>query len=191
MVVDIASSSGRQVAAHAVTAEGMRRAVVAGVATIEHGDGGDAEVFRVMKEKGVALCPTLAAGDAILQYGGWKKGADPEPERIRRKRASFRAALDSGVTICMGGDVGVYAHGDNVRELELMVEYGMMPQQALAAATTGNARSFGIAERIGSIKPGLLADLVAVRGDPTTDIRALRDVALVVKEGRIVMKGGG
>ena len=99
----------------------MRRAIEAGVETIEHGDGGTAEIWKLMVEKQVGFCPTLAAGDATAQYGGWKKGAQPEPARIAAKRASFKAALDAGVTMCFGGDVGVYAHGDNVRELELMV----------------------------------------------------------------------
>ena len=125
--------------AHASTPEGMRRATLAGVETIEHGDDGTAEVFRLMAEKGVALCPTLAAGEATQQYAGWKKGADPEPERIRRKRASFKAALDAGVRIVFGGDVGVFAHGDNVREIELMVDYGMKPLDAVRSATAGNA----------------------------------------------------
>lgn len=191
LIVNIANSSGRQVVAHAATAEGMRRAVRAGVASIEHGDGGDAEVFALMKENGVALCPTLAAADAILQYGGWRKGVDPEPERIQQKRASFRAALDSGVDLCFGGDVGVYAHGDNVRELELMVEYGMRPLDALIAATSGNARIFGIADSVGSIVPGLVADLVAVTGDPSSDISALRDVRLVMKGGEIIVHRRG
>ena len=161
----------------------MRRAVRAGVETIEHGDGGTPEVFELMAAAGVALCPTLAAGDAILQYGGWKKGVDPEPERIRKKRAAFRMALDAGVTMCAGGDVGVYPHGDNVRELELMVDYGMTPLAVLRAATSVNARIFHLDDRLGAVRPGLLADLVAVAGDPLASVSVLRDVRLVMKGG--------
>ncbi len=119
-IVETARSSGRPVAAHATTAEGMRRAIEAGVETIEHGDGGTAEIFALMAKRNVALCPTLAAGDAIAQYGGWRKGVDAEPPAIARKRASFKAALDAGVRILSGSDVGVFAHGDNARELGLM-----------------------------------------------------------------------
>ena len=187
LIVRVAASSGRHVVAHAGTAEGMRRATLAGVRTIEHGDGGTPEIFKLMAEHGVAFCPTLAAGDAILQYGGWRKGVDPEPEQIRRKRASFRAALDAGVRICFGGDVGVFPHGDNVRELEMMVDYGMNTVDALMAATSGNAQAFDIDNTVGSIKPGLLADFVAVNGDPTSDISALRNVAWVMKDGQTVI----
>lgn len=185
LVVEVAGSSGRPVVAHAGTAEGMERAARAGVRTVEHGDGGTAETFALLAELGVGFCPTLAAGDAIAQYGGWRKGVDPEPARIRAKRASFRLALDSGVAICFGGDVGVFPHGENVRELELMVDYGMDVADVLHAATAGNADIFGLADR-GRIEPGLLADLVAVRGDPSRDISALRAVEMVVKGGEIV-----
>ncbi|HVG12331.1 MAG TPA: amidohydrolase family protein [Flavisolibacter sp.] len=179
----IARSSGRQTVAHAATPEGMRRAIAGGVSTIEHGDDGTEEIFRLMKSSGVALCPTLAAGEAVSQYGGWKKGTDPDPARITNKKRSFAAALKAGVTISMGGDVGVYTHGDNARELELMVEYGMKPLDVLKSATSVNADVFGYANMIGRVQKGLRADLVAVTGDPSKNISAIRSVVLVMKDG--------
>lgn len=184
-IVAAAGSSGRPVVAHASTPEGMRRAILGGVDTVEHGDDGTPEIWKLMVEKNVAYCPTIAAGDAISQYGGWKKGVDPEPARITRKRATYKAALAAGVKMCFGGDVGVYPHGDNVRELELMVEWGMTPAAALVAATSGNAAYFRQGERIGSVKPGLFADLIAVQGDPTASVGALRQVRFVMKNGQI------
>jgi imidazolonepropionase-like amidohydrolase len=181
--VDVASSSGREVVVHSSTAEGMRRSILAGVNTIEHGDQGTAELFQLMKEKGIALCPTIAAGEAIEEYHGWHKGVDPEPERIKWKRKSVKAALDAGVIICMGGDVGVFAHGDNVREMEAMVEYGMKPFDVLKSATSVNADVFRIADAVGRIKAGLLADLIAVEGDPSQNISDLRKIKLVMKDG--------
>lgn len=183
--VMIAGSGGRYVTVHSGTAEGMRRAVLAGVHTIEHGDGGTEEVFKLMKEKGVALCPTLAAGDAILQYRGWKKGIDPEPEIITNKRKSFQLARKEGVTICMGGDVGVFTHGNNAIEMEMMVEYGMKPIDVLRSATSINADVFGYGDKIGRIKKGLLADIIAVDNDPSSDIKNIRKVKLVMKDGVI------
>lgn len=186
LVVETARSSGRLVAVHASTPEGMRRAALAGAATIEHGDGGTPEVFRLMAERGVALCPTLAAGHAISRYAGWRPDEMPEPPSVTRKRASFRAALDAGVPILMGGDVGVFPHGDNARELELMVAYGMRPLDAVKSATSGAARILRLDDRVGTVGPGFLADLVAVDGDPTADIGALRRVRLVMKGGTVV-----
>lgn len=186
LMVDIASSSGRKTVAHAATPEGMRRAIMAGVSTIEHGDKGTPEIFRLMKEKGVALCPTLAAGDAVSQYRGWKKGIDAEPERIINKRKTFNMALDAGVTICMGGDAGVYAHGDNAREMEMMVDYGMKPIEVLRSATSINASVFGYADKIGSIKSGLLADMIVVEGDPSVEIKNIRKIKMVIKGGVII-----
>jgi imidazolonepropionase-like amidohydrolase len=163
----------------------MRRSILAGVSTIEHGDDGTAEIFRLMKEKNVALCPTLAAGDAVAQYGGWKKGVDPEPARIANKRKSFQLALQAGVTICMGGDVGVYTHGDNAREMELMVNYGMKPLDVLRSATKVNAAVFGYGDKIGSLQKGLFADIIAVEGNPVDNISNVRKVSLVLKNGVI------
>lgn len=184
-VVEVASSAGRIVAVHSGTTEGMRRAIEAGVTTIEHGDGGTPELFAAMKAKGIALCPTLAAGDAIAQYGGWRKGIDPEPERIKAKRASFKAAMDAGVTICMGGDVGVFAHGNNAMEMEDMVDYGMKPLDVLRSATSVNADVFRLASTAGRIKPGLLADILVVSGNPAVNISDVRKVVWVMKDGII------
>jgi imidazolonepropionase-like amidohydrolase len=184
-MVETARSSGRPMTVHSTTAEGMRRAIMAGVETIEHGDSGTPEVFKLMKEHNVALCPTLAAGDAIAQYGGWKKGSSPEPASITRKRESFKAALAAGVTIISGSDVGVFTHGDNARELDLMVEYGMAPIDALRSATSIATRVLHMDSRIGSIKAGMLADLAAFDGDPTRDISALHHVRFVMKGGKV------
>ncbi len=183
-VVEVASSSGRIVVAHASTIEGMRRAIMAGITTIEHGDEGIPDIFKLMKEKNVALCPTLAAGDAIAQYRGWKKGT-PEPGSIKAKRKSFSDALHAGVTICMGGDVGVFAHGDNAREIEMMVDYDMMPIDVLRSATSVNADVFRINKTSGRISENLFADILVVQGDPSKNIHDIRNVKLVMKNGII------
>jgi imidazolonepropionase-like amidohydrolase len=185
--VDVAKSSGRIVAVHSGTTEGMRRAIVAGVTTIEHGDGGTPELFKMMKEKGIALCPTLAATEAISTYHGWKKGVDADPAAVKQKHYIFTEAMKAGVTICMGGDVGVFAHGDNAREMVLMAEYGMKPIDVLRSATSVNAEVFGL-KKLGSIKPWYLADLVAVAGDPSEDIKAVQQVKLVMKDGVIYLQ---
>ncbi|GEO10122.1 metal-dependent hydrolase family protein [Segetibacter aerophilus] len=185
MAVATAKNGGRQVVVHSSTPEGMRRSILAGVSTIEHGDDGTAEIFRLMKERKVALCPTLAAGDAILQYRGWKKGVDPEPASLVNKKKSFQLALQAGVTICMGGDVGVFAHGDNAREMEMMVEYGMKPLEVLRSATSVNADVFGYGTKFGRIKPGLFADMIAVQGNPVEDIKAIKKVVFVMKDGKV------
>lgn len=182
--VEVAKSSGRIVAVHSGTTEGMRRAIAADVTTIEHGDGGTPELFKLMAEKGIALCPTIAATESILSYEGWKKGTDPDPAAVKRKHYIFTEALKAGVTICMGGDVGVFPHGDNSREMILMVEYGMKPIDVLKSATSVNATVFKL-RGLGNVKPLYLADLVAVKGDPTEDIKAVKQVKFVMKDGVI------
>ena len=181
LAVETAKSAGVPVAVHASTPEGMRRAILGGAETIEHGDGGTPEIFKLMVDHKVALCPTLAAGDATAQYAGWKKGEQPEPRGIQNKRASFKAALDAGVTILSGSDVGVFAHGDNAREIEMLVAYGMKPVDALKSATSIAGRVLHM--DIGQVKPAMLADLIAVEGDPSRDIAALRKVKFVMKNG--------
>ncbi|MBC9031131.1 amidohydrolase family protein [Sphingomonas sp. JC676] len=183
--VAAAHDAGRKVAVHASTPEGMHRAILAGADTIEHGNDGTPELFALMKARGVAFCPTLAATDAITRYGGWTS-AVPETETIRSKRASYAAALKSGVTLCVGGDTGVFAHGENAREIELMAAWGLAPADALLAATIGNARILGMEDRIGSIAPGRIADLVAVDGDPVAEIATLRRIRFVMQGGKIV-----
>jgi imidazolonepropionase-like amidohydrolase len=181
-----AHDAGRIVAVHAATAEGMRRAIAAGVDTIEHGYGGTPEIFRAMHDKGIALCATLAASDAVSRYRGWN-GQEPAPPAVAENRRSFRLALAAGVPICMGGDVGVFAHGENSREMVLMQREGMPAIEVLIAATSGNARILHLPE-VGSLKPGLLADIVVVEGDPTRDVAAVKAVRLVMKGGVVVRR---
>lgn len=182
--VAAAHDAGRPVAVHANTAEAMRRATMAGVDVIEHGSEGTADVFVLMAKNKTALCPTLAAGDAIARYTGWN-GQEPAPPSVQEDRVAFALAMKAGVPICMGGDVGVYAHGTNAREMLLMAKAGMPNRDVLFAATAGNARWFGLADR-GRVAAGLLADLVAVPGNPVADLNAVTRVGFVMKGGVVV-----
>jgi imidazolonepropionase-like amidohydrolase len=181
----IGHEAGRIVAVHATTAEGMRRAVLAGVDTIEHGYGGTAEIFKMMAAKGIALCPTIAASEAYARYFEHWNGQEPAPESVQENRRSFRLAMQAGVPICMGGDVGVFTHGKNWLEMEAMQRAGMSAPQVLISATSRNARILHLGDR-GELKPGLLADLVAVDGDPTRDVSAVEHVRFVMKGGQVV-----
>ncbi len=183
--VATAHDAGRLVAVHATTAEGMRRAILAGADTIEHGYGGTAEVFKLMHDRGTALCPTIAASEAYARYFEHWNGQEPAPESVQENRRSFVLAMKAGVPICMGGDVGVYTHGQNWLEMDAMQRAGMPAAQVLIAATSGNAKIFHLADR-GQVNPGLLADLVAIDGDPARDVSAVRHVRLVMKGGKVV-----
>jgi imidazolonepropionase-like amidohydrolase len=184
-LVETAHTSGRPVAAHAATAEGMRRAVLAGVDTIEHGYGGTPEIFRLMATHGVAYLPTLEAEAAYAEYfEHYVPGGEPTPG-MKQAATAFQAALKSGVTIGCGSDVGVFAHGANYRELVWMVADGMTPLQALTAATATDARILHHESDLGGLHKGMLADVIAVTGDPTRDIAATANVVLVMKGGRI------
>jgi imidazolonepropionase-like amidohydrolase len=168
LAVEVAKSAGIPVSAHSTSTEGSRRAILAGVETIEHGDGLTPELFRLMKERGVALCPTLSVASAAT---------------MENKKKVFKQALESGVTIANGSDVGVFAHGDEAREIETMVAWGMPIIDALRSATSIDARILHMEEKIGRVKSGLFADMIAVDGDPTRDVSALRRVRFVMKDG--------
>jgi len=182
--VQVAHDAGRIAAAHATTAEGMRRAILAGVDTVEHGYGGTPEIFKMMHDRGTGYCPTLGASEAYAQYfQGWN-GKEPAPESVQENRRAFQMAMKAGVRICMGGDVGVFAHGKNWLEMEAMQRGGMPAADVMIAATSGNASIFHLPDR-GQVKPGLLADLVAMPGDPTTDVSAVEHVNFVMKGGEV------
>jgi imidazolonepropionase-like amidohydrolase len=183
--VAVAHDAGRLAAAHATTAEGMRRAILAGVDTVEHGYGGTPEIFKMMHDRGIALCPTIAASEAYARYFQHWNGEEPAPQSVQENRRSFRMAMAADVPICMGGDVGVFPHGHNWLEMEAMERAGMDAPQVMIAATSGNAHIFHLSDR-GAIRPGLLADLVAVDGDPTHDVSAVERVRFVMKGGQIV-----
>lgn len=185
--VAAAHDAGRLVAVHATTAEGMSRAILAGADTIEHGYGGTAEVFKMMADRGVGYCPTLAASEAYARYFQHWNGQEPAPESVQENRRAFQMAMKAGVSICMGGDVGVFTHGKNWLEMEAMQRAGMSPAQVLISATSRNAKILHLTDR-GEVKPGLLADLVAVEGDPTKDVTAVERVRLVMKGGEVVVQ---
>ena len=182
--VQVAHDAGRIAAAHATTAEGMRRAILAGVDTVEHGYGGTPEIFKMMHDRGTGYCPTLGASEAYAQYfQGWN-GKEPAPDSVQENRRAFQMAMKAGVKICMGGDVGVFAHGQNWLEMEAMQRAGMPAAEVMIAATSGNAQIFHLSDR-GQVKPGLLADLVAMPADPTKDVSAAEHVNFVMKGGQI------
>jgi imidazolonepropionase-like amidohydrolase len=188
LINEVTRSSGRVMVCHAKSKEAIRRAVMAGAETIEHGDFIDAEIGKLMKEHHVTYFPTIAAVDMISQYRGWKKGEMDPPANVLNKIKIFKEALASGVSIGMGGDVGVYPHGQNALEMELMVEYGMNALDVLKAATSVNAKAFHLEDRLGSLRPGYLADIAVFGGDPSRNISEIINVKFVMKDGVVYVR---
>lgn len=185
LIVETAASAGRPVVAHAATDAGMLRAINAGVETIEHGDAGSLETYRLMAAKGVAICPTLGAVEAISRYVGWDGQSASAPERILVKQTQMKRILQAGTQLCNGSDVGVFDHGDNAWEIELMAAYGVSPLEAMRAATSGNAKILHMEDSIGQIAVGLKADLAAFTGNPAEDLTALQNAVFVMQNGQI------
>jgi imidazolonepropionase-like amidohydrolase len=183
-LVETAHSLGRPVSAHATSDEGMRRSALAGVDTIEHGYGGTRATFELMKEKGIALLPTLTAAKAISAYRGDYVPGGGASRDMQEAANAFRQAREVGVVIGCGSDVGVFAHGENLAELEAMAKLGMSNDEALCAATAVNAKIIGRENELGRLREGFLADIVAVEGDPLTDLARLCTPRLVIKNGR-------
>jgi imidazolonepropionase-like amidohydrolase len=188
LINEVTRSSGRVMVCHAKSKEAIRRAVLAGAETIEHGDFIDVALGKLMKANNVTYFPTISAVDVISQYRGWDKGGAETPLNVLNKRQSFKDAIASGVSIGMGGDVGVFPHGENASEMELMVEYGLPTMDALKAATSVNARAFHLEDRLGFLKLGFIADIVVVGGDPSKNISDVKKVKFVMKEGIVYRK---
>lgn len=185
-IVDEATSAGLPVAAHASTDEAIRRAVLAGVKTIEHGYDASVEVLDLMREHGVVLCPTLMASKSMAIYGGWDETGDDHP-RIVASKSLMKRAIEARVIIACGSDVGVFDHGDNAAELELMAEYGMSNGDVIRSATSLAARVLGREHDLGRVARGFVADLIAVEGNPLEDISVLGSPVVVIKDGIVVV----
>jgi len=189
-VVETAKDYGLRVACHAHGAEGIRRAILGGVTSIEHGTFMNEEDMELAKKYGTYLVPTIIAGKSVSDSAKIKGYFPPV---IARKaievgtqiQQTFAKAYKAGVKIAFGTDAGVYAHGKNYMEFQYMVEAGMPPMEAIKAATTSAADLLGISDKTGSISKGLSADIIAVDGNPISDIKVMKNVTFVMKEGKI------
>ncbi len=185
-IVAEATSAGVPVSAHATTDEGIKRSVLAGVKTIEHGYNASRETLQLMKDNSVVLCPTLMASESIARYSGWNPETDPDHPRVTTAKTLMRNALDVGVAIACGSDVGVFTHGDNSRELELMFAYGM-PAGDVVRSATSLAASVLQQDDLGEIKTDFVADLILVDDNPIENIETLRAPLLVIKDGQVAL----
>ena len=192
-VVQTAKEYGMHVAAHAHGSEGMKRAVLGGVSSIEHGTYMTEEIMDLMIQKGTYYVPTISAGKFVAEKAEIK-GFYPEVIVPKAKtvgpeiESTFAAAYKKGVKIAFGTDTGVSLHGENAKEFIYMVDNGMLPMEAIKSATTSAAQLLGVSDKLGTIEAGKLADLVAVEGDPLQDIRAVLNVSFVMKDGIIYKK---
>lgn len=192
VAVEEAAMWGRKVAAHAHGTEGIKRATQAGVTSIEHGSLLDDEAIRMMKERGTYLVADIYDDDYIIseyaRLGFPASTIEKERSVGKRQRESFQAAVKAGVKIAFGTDAGVYPHGDNAKQFAYMVQWGQTPMQAIQAATIRAADLLGWSAKVGVLAPGHLADIVAVDGDPTKDVRLLEKVSFVMKGGTVVRR---
>jgi imidazolonepropionase-like amidohydrolase len=193
-VVQTAKSFGRKVAAHAHGVDGVNAALRAGVDSIEHGTFTNDETFRLYKQTGAYYVPTLLAPAAALADG--QRGALTAAQFAKAQQAagnaekSFARAIREGVKIAFGTDTGVSPHGRNAEEFALMVKNGMSPALAIRSATVTASELLGISEKVGTIVAGKEADIIAVAGDPTSDVRLLENVGFVMKSGKVVKQDG-
>ncbi|MDE0245573.1 MAG: amidohydrolase family protein [Gammaproteobacteria bacterium] len=187
-IVEVAGSRDLKVAAHAHGTDGINLAARLGAASIEHGSFNNADSHRIMRENGVYLVPTLAVQDNIRADIGSADGdmVGLMQSFLDNHGPRIYAAHKAGVTIAAGTDAGVTKHGNNARELELYVEHGLTPEEAIVTATVNAAALIGMEDELGTVEPGRIADLIAVSGNPLSDISALRNVQVVIQGGRVV-----
>ncbi len=190
-LVDESHRLRRQVAVHCHGDQAAREAIEAGVDSIEHGSFMKPETLAMMKKKGTYLTPTLMASEWIMgKLANYPAALQEKAKAAFNARSEmFRNAVKMGVKISFGTDAAVYPHGENAKEFKLMVDLGMSPIDALKSATTNDAELFGVAQKLGTLEKGKLADVIAVPGDPTTDITATARVSFVMKEGKIIRQG--